>query len=485
MRLITLATLLIAAQTAIAQNQTGYKIDFTVKGLKDTVAFLGFYYGEQTFLKDTARVNGQGAFTFDGKKPLAQGVYFMVLDKTRMVDFVVGHDQFFTLETSTDDYVKNMKVTGDDDNRLFFENMLFNMERNSEAEPWLKILQDSTLKDEAKKTAAREELKKINEKVLAFQNGVIEKYPQTLTARIFKAGKQIEVPDPPTRADGTIDSTFQFRYYRDHYFDYFDLADDALIRLPKPIYTEKLKDYLDRLFLQDPDTLMKAITALVDKVKKNQETFKYLVWNCILHYQTPKIMGLDEVYIKLFDRYFATGEMDFWLDKKIRQNMKDYADKLRLATLGRTAPNLIMQDASLQPRSMYDIKKRYTILWIFDPGCGHCREETPKLVNFYNANKDRFSVEVYAVSTDTSLQKMRDFIKEMKTTWITVNGPRTYVGTYNKLYYADTTPTMYIIDDRKKIIAKKLAVDQLEDFLTRYEKFQRPKTAEAKAPVRQ
>jgi hypothetical protein len=59
---------------------------------------------------------------------------------------------------------------------------------------------------------------------------------------------------------------------------------------------------------------------------------------------------------------------------------------------------------------------------------------------------------------------MRDYIKEMKTQWITVNGPRTYVGQLHKLYYSETTPTMYVIDDKKKIVAKKLGIEQLPEF---------------------
>ena len=49
-------------------GQPGYKVDFKIKGLKDTTAFLGYYTGESTFLKDTARANSQGAFSFEGKQ---------------------------------------------------------------------------------------------------------------------------------------------------------------------------------------------------------------------------------------------------------------------------------------------------------------------------------------------------------------------------------------------------------------------------------
>jgi peroxiredoxin len=248
-----------------------------------------------------------------------------------------------------------------------------------------------------------------------------------------------------------------------------------MLRQQKVFYWDKVKEYLDRLFIQHPDTITKAINGLIAVAKSNKDTYRYLVWNCIVNYQNPAIMGLDKVYIDLFDKYIATGEMDYWLDKKTIQNMKDLADKRRRGLIGTIAPNLTMQNENLQPRSLYDLKSKYTVIFFFLPSCSHCREEAPKLVNFYNANKKRFNLEVFAVSTDTALQEMKKFIKEMKTPWTTVNGPRSYLKThFMELYNVESTPYIYVIDDRKKIIARKLDVSQLENFLTNYEKFAKP-----------
>ncbi|HEY9489069.1 MAG TPA: thioredoxin-like domain-containing protein [Chryseosolibacter sp.] len=472
MRHVLLTLVLFISANCFAQ--TGYNIRFKVDGLKDTTAYLGYYYGESTFVKDTAKVNHAGEFAFDGKQILPQGVYFLVLNKTRIFEMVVGQDQNFSLETSTADYVKNMKVSGDIDNKLFFENMIFNMERHQEAEPYIKTIQDSTLSEDQKKVA-RENFSKINERVLAYQEDVINQHPGTLTARIFKANKPIKIPDPPKKADGTIDSTFQLRWYREHFFDHFDLADDALIRMPRPIYQEKIHEYLDKLYAPQADTLKKALNRIVSKAKKNQETYKYAVWVSVLKFQNPEIMGLDEVFVYLNDTYFAKGEMDFWANDQMKKNLKDHADRLRKSLIGEKGANLIMQDINLKPRALYDIRNKYTVLYIFDPDCGSCKKETPKLVDFYN--KKKFDVEVYAVSADTSMVKMRDYIKEMNMKWITVNGPRTYVGPYQDLYDANTTPTLYVLDNQKMIIGKKIPADKLEDFLTQHERIQRLKAS--------
>lgn len=470
---------ILLSSTALAQTKSGYSIAMKVQGLKDTTAYLAYYFGDKQYLRDTSNVNSKGELVFDGKEKLPQGVYMLVLGKSRIFDFVVGDNQHFLLETNSAEYVKNMVVKNDVDNKLFFDNMIHNATLSKEAEPYLKILQDTTLKDEDKKEA-REVYRKTTEKSIAYQGQIIDQYPNTVTARLFKTGKQVQIPDPPKKADGTIDSTFQLRYYREHFFDYIDLSDDALIRLPQPIYSRKVAEYLDKLYVPQVDSVWGAIKKIVAKAKKNPETYKYMVFTLIVKYQTPEYMGMDEVFVRLYDTYFATGEMNYWANEKYRKNLKDYADNLRKSLVGRIAPNLMMQDANLQPKSMYDIKTRYTIVYFYDPDCGTCKKETPVLVNFYTKNKAKFNLEVFAVNSDSSLVKMRNYIKEMNMKWITVNGPRTYLGNYHDSYDANTTPTIYVLDDKKKIIAKKLPAAKLEDFLTNHERIQKMKAEMAK-----
>lgn len=466
MRLLLLTFTILAASV---HAQDGYKIDFKIKGLKDSTVYLGYYLQEKPFVKDTARIDKKGGISFNGMTKLPEGVYFLVLSKNILFQFIVGQDQHFAIETTAPAYIDNMVVKEDDDNHLFLENTRFESREFKKAEPYIKILKDSST-SETEKHTARERFNEISRKVLDYQKEIIIKNPNTVTARILNMNRPIEIPDPPKKQNGQIDSAFQFRYYRQHYFDNFPLGDELMLRTPKVFYRDKMNDYLNKLFIQHPDTLNKAIDELALIAKASKETYKYLVWNCIINYQSPEVMGLDQVYVHLVDKYITSGEMDYWLDKKTIQNMKEHADKLRLAAIGTTAPNLVMENENNQLQSLYDIKNKYTIIFFFKPTCGHCREEAPKLVSFYQANKTKFDLEVFAVATDTSLQEMKKFIKDFSTPWITVNGPRSAMKKhFSKLYYAELTPTIYILDNKKKVVARKLAAEQLEDFLLRYE----------------
>ncbi|MFZ5971954.1 MAG: hypothetical protein ACOYXA_10215 [Bacteroidota bacterium] len=70
---------------------------------------------------------------------------------------------------------------------------------------------------------------------LTYQDNLIRKYPKTLTARMLLANWEIEIPEAPLQSDGTPDPAFRLNYYSVHYFDHFDLRDDAMLCVREPL----------------------------------------------------------------------------------------------------------------------------------------------------------------------------------------------------------------------------------------------------------
>lgn len=446
----------------------GYNLKFKIEGLSDTTFLLGNFFGESTYVKDTAKANAEGEFVFKGTHQLEPGMYFLVLNKMRLFDFVIGRDQDFTITTQHPDYVRKMVVSGDVDNQLFLEDMLFNADRNEEARPFVSIVQDS-LASESDKVKARARLDQVSAKVESRVNDILEKYPESILATMMSANKRLNIPDAPAYKEGEDAKTWQYRYYKDHFWDGFDLGNPTLLRLSQPIYAKKVEEYLDRLVVPNPDSVIHAISQMTSKAKKNQDTYKYLVWTVTLKYQNPEIMGLDEVYVHLYDTYFASGEMDFWANEQLKENLKERADQLRSSLVGMAAPNLIMQDQNLQRQELYSLDHNYTVIYFYDPDCGHCKKETPKLKEFYETTLH--DVGIFTVSADTSMAKMNEYITTMNMDeWVNVNGPRTYTVSHQKLYDAMTTPTIYVLNREKEIIAKKIPAARIDEFIGQYER---------------
>ncbi len=429
---------------------------------------LAYYFNESTYTRDNSTTDSTGKVIWEGTERLNPGVYIMVLtdEKQKLFDFAVYDDQHFTLKTTNEDLYREMKVEGDINNELFFDNLIFNGNQNQIAGPLGEILSDSSATED-ERNRAKKELEKINARVKDFQDSIIANFPNTLVGKILKARQTFEFPPSLSEAtDGNKQE--RYRYYKEHFWDNIDLKDDAMLRLPFPLMQQKVDEYFDKVVYQGPDSILIEMENLIGITKENPEMYKYLVWALTSKYYAPPVMGLDEVFVHLNDKYFESGEMDYWADEQLKTNVKDRADKLRLSMIGMKAPDLRMLDADMRARSMLDINNKYTILYFYDPDCGHCKTETPILVDF--ANSTDFDVQVFSVCADTSLVKMKNYITDMgMSKWVNVNGPRSMVGHYQDLYDAFQTPTLYVINEEKEIIAKKLPADMLREFLTNYE----------------
>lgn len=458
------ASLLFTAYSAHSQ----YQIDIQIEEVADSAdLFLGYYFAGKTYVRDTATFNEERGYAFSGDDSLDKGMYFLAQNGSLLFDLVVGDDQFFTLKTNSQDYVDFMEVEGDEENSLFFDNMHFNRKRNEEATPLVEILRDSTSSSEAK-ADAQGKFEEINARVEDYVEMVLNDHPGSILAAILGANKRLGIPEEEAAKIDMNDKKARFAYFRDHYWDNIDLGNAALIRLSSPIYKQKVDDYMDNLVYPAPDSVKKAVDQLVKAARKDADTYQYLVWHLTIKYQTSKIMGLDEVYVHLVDNYFLTGEMDFWANDQLKKNLKEKADQYRSSLVGMVAPNLVLQDLNKQPKALHDLPNKYSVIYFYDPDCGHCKKETPVLKAFFDSTS--FDVGVFTVSADTSMTKMGDYIQEMGLQdWTNTNGTKTYGLNYQEVYDAYTTPTIYVLNDKKEIIAKKLTASQIEGLLANYE----------------
>ncbi len=70
----------------------------------------------------------------------------------------------------------------------------------------------------------RSKLLEVDKDVKAQRTKVIVDHPDFFYSRLLKSMKDIDVPEPPKDAGGNItDSSFQWKHYKAHYWDNFDL----------------------------------------------------------------------------------------------------------------------------------------------------------------------------------------------------------------------------------------------------------------------
>lgn len=451
-----------------SQSNDKYKIEVKLKNKSDSVLYLANYYGDKTYLADTAYVKGKGSFIFQKNEELDGGLYIIVdQSKKSIMEFLVSDSRDMKLESSGPDYIENMKVHNSAENVLFYDYLKYSAHLYEQIKPLNDRLKAQDNSSDSTQIL-RGRIQVINTEMTDYKENLMKDHPQTFLAHFFGLIKEASFPDTLlTLPDGSKDSSYPFRYYKAHYWDAVDLADDRLIRTP--VFHKKLDTYFDKVVSKEADSIIYEIDHLLTQMNETGDLYKFTLWHLTVKFDESQIMGHDAILVYLSDHYFSKGKAS-WLHEDVIKNIVEEADKRRVVLIGNMAKNMIMQDTNLQPQSLFDIKKDYTVIYFWDPQCGHCKKESPKLVEFYNEYSKDLDVEIYTVCADSNLADMKKYIREKNMNFINVNGPRSYTTDYHELYNIFTTPVIVVLDKDKKIIAKRLVSDQLPEFIENHKK---------------
>ena len=447
-----------------------YSIKVKINGLKDTVCYLGNYYGDKQYLKDTAKVDSKGNCIFSGQENLPGGIYMIVVPSKKYFEVIINKDMFISIETDTSDFINKMKIKGSSENQLFYDYLRFVSSKQKEIETFKTTLKKVKENKDSTKLL-QNKLITIEKEVQKYKLDFIEKHPETFLSKVFKASYELPIPEAPLMPNGKKDSIYVYRYYKQHYFDNIDFSDDRLLRTP--IFHNKIKQYINTMVVQQTDSIIKEADTLISKANNNKEVFKYLVWYLTNWSETSKIMGFDAIFVHLVEKYYITNQA-FWVNPANLEKIINRAKILKDLLLGVKTPNLTMQDTSGFFITLYNVKSKYTILYFWDPTCGHCQKETPKLKTLYDSIKSK-GIEVYGVCTDPKVDEWKKYIIKNSLNWINVMDIQNTTG-FHTIYDIYSTPVIFLLDENKKILAKRLSVDQLGDFMDRQFKIDEKKT---------
>ncbi|MGH2645418.1 MAG: DUF4369 domain-containing protein, partial [Chitinophagaceae bacterium] len=165
---------------APAQSFTGYDIHVHLKDYHSGKLYMGNYYGQQTYLIDSAEMNNQGEATFKGKDTLEGGIYFVLLPlKQRYFEFLIDRDQYFSITADTAEGFQNISFTNSPDNVLFTGYNHFLRKEQEKIAEAKKAGDDSTVANQLQEKAGKE----IREFRIRFQKD----HPQALLSMIFHA----------------------------------------------------------------------------------------------------------------------------------------------------------------------------------------------------------------------------------------------------------------------------------------------------------
>jgi len=448
-----LVILVLFTQLMVLGKEKGYKITIELEGSTDTVFYLASYYGAQVTVSDTAYTDKQ-PIVFKGTERLPGGIYILVgQNKKKILEFVVDKYQSFKIQTDTSDPLKNARITNSPENDLFFEYAKLSGGQHNKIE---KLKNHIALIPGSDSVHYYEkQIQIINNETVNYKIEFVGKHPDHILSLIFNTLRETEYPSSVAGND-----TLKYVYYKNHYWDYVNLSDERILRIP--VFSKKLDRFIDQVVPKHPDSVIRYVDFLMQKASGSKEVGKYLTWYFIERYDHPKLMGFDKVFVYVVDNYFNQDHI-YEQSESIKNTINERVEKIRPLLLGQVAPNLILLDTNNQFRSLYSIDADYTMVFFWDSDCGVCKKEIAKIKEFLEDNSH--NLQIYAVCVDTSLKKWKGLIKEHNLNWVNVNGTRSVTNDYHDLYDIYSTPVIYLLNRKKEIIAKRISADQLKGFL--------------------
>ncbi|MBK7407536.1 MAG: redoxin domain-containing protein [Saprospirales bacterium] len=457
--------------TSLAFSQQGHEIKVKIDNFQEKELYLGYYLQDKQYLLDTTQLGADGYFTFSGDGITPGGLYLIVMppDNQYFQLLIDDKSQRFSMHCKNPkNPTEGMEIKGSEDNKLFYDYLNYLSVKRPEAAS-LQEAMDNPETPEKKKADLQEKLDKLNQEVMDYQANLIKKYPTTLTAVVIKSNLPLDVPEIEGEDQRDIEVK-KWQYAKQHYFDNLDLADPRMLRTP--FLFQRLDHYVNKMTVQHPDSINQSLYYLLEKMKPSEETFKYYLIHFLNTYAKSQIVGFDAIYVFLADTYYASGQAP-WTEEEQLTKIIENATRLEPLLIGKIAPNIKMQTQDNKEIWLHDFQSPYTVLFIWDPDCGHCKKSMPQMIEFYNNYKDK-GVEVFAICTKLydELQKCWDTIEE-RGMGIWFNSVDPYNRSkFRTIYDVKTTPQIYILDYKKEILSKRIGAEQLGDVMDQILKMQ-------------
>jgi thiol-disulfide isomerase/thioredoxin len=453
------------------QSKSGYKIEITLDGLPDSTVFLAYHLGDKQYIKDTLKLDRSGHGIFQGKETLPQGLYMIVFPGRKYFEVLMSADQFFSVSCNYNDYLNTLRFSGSDENTAFvnYQKSWMSMQQK-DADIGRRIKNNKQNSDSVKILTSDQ--KAYEAMMISFLRKVIGENNGNLLSVLVKAMLPPEAPKFtfPVGASNpdSLMWVMNYNYNKEHYFDNIDLTDERLLRTP--ILYARLNAFFTNVIIQAPDSVNKEIDRIIKKCEHNYKIYQFVAVYLFNHFRESEIMGHDAVMVKLADDIYLSGKAD-WVSKEFKDDLRKQIELLRPNLIGKKAQNLVMDSYSGIFVSLYDIQKDFTILYFWEPDCGHCKEATPKLKAYYEKARNN-GIEVFAICTQSDKQKWSRYIEENGLTWINGWDPQRN-SHFDSYYNVQSTPMVYILDKNKVIIAKKLSVENIGPFIDNYRKMVR------------
>jgi peroxiredoxin len=447
--------LLFISSISFGQN---YQIKLNLESAPNKEVFLAHYYIGNIYIDDTLQLDNNGSGVLNGDTLLPQGLYKIYLDDKNHFDFILGSDQDFTITNKTfassSIEIKDAIETEEFITYIHFLNNL--KQESADIREKLK----SATKEE--KEVLQQQLSELTPKLHGYWERIEKEYPNTFLAKFLMSNyvPTLDISTVPidVQQNDSLLLLAKFQFQQKHFWDYFDYTDERF--LYTPLLKPKLETWFTKVLYQNYDSIRPQVFEFIENVRPEKRIFQFATSWFLNSSINSNIMGIDALFVDLAKTYYISGDA-FWTTEESLKKIKENILFLERNLIGKTAPDLTLESFDGEFINLHQIDKKITVIVIYEPNCSHCKVFVPQLYNeVYQKYKDK-GLQVFAIYSMDNKEEWTEFLSEHNLfDWINV-WDKDHLSQFKILYDARKTPAIYILDENKKIIAKKMTIEQL------------------------
>ncbi len=425
------------------------RIEAFVAGHTTGKIYLSKIRGEEHRKIDSLFVSGE-IFRFV-IKDTAPGIYRITMGKSGrsnffdedpvFFDLIVNSENSISIKTSFLSPLDSMQILVSEENQIFYEYLKYTAgykERGSLLLPLFSVYKEE---DDFFSYLKKEFLRlqqEYNEKLVSLANTA----PGTFASSYILTG-MIPMIDPSAGYDGMNN------FLKKHFFDLISFKDPRLIN--SQIYTQKILEYMS--FYHNPslsqseqeDRFIQAVDQIMERALFNEEVFDFILGFLVDGFDRFK---MEKVLVHLAAEYVEKGcETD---SKKI---MEQRLDAYKRMAPGNKVNDIVLPDMYGATIRLYELTSDYVLIIFWSSRCPHCIRLLPDIKEWY-INERHLNLEVFTVSIDTSRFDWEENLLMNDYPWINVSNLQGWEGKATSDYNIYASPTMFLVDRNRKIIAK-------------------------------
>jgi len=426
-----------------------YKVTIGISNFPNEKVILTRIHGDKVLTIDSIRSPGEKfGFILPDNAPV--GMYRLILGKTRRAEFQGGPPQTLDflfnkedINVSTDFYypVDSARVFESEENKLYYRflNEFNGLEdRKHMVYPLLTTYPRNT----EFYNQLMDEFHNLQHDQLQLIEDLSGKDPESFASGVIRMYWSPFL-------DGTKTEMERVLHIREHFFDELDFSDPLLLN--SNMYAEKIIRYLslyrnqgltqseqENLFIEAVDQIF---TNIVPHPEVHAFVLEYLV------------KGFEQFKFEKVLNHISENYLDESCEAENKDMLKKRLTAYKKMALGNEAPDILLENSEGEYIALSEIDHQYVLVVFWATTCPHCNDMLPRLKKWYVESRE-VDLEVLAVSIDTSATEWQNKLEEFELPWINCNENGGWGGKVAIDYNLYATPTMFILDRNRKILAK-------------------------------